>query len=136
MILGVGTDLVAIEPFAEQMAEPASRFARVFTGRERRTCASRPNPTASLAARWAAKEAFIKAWSAALTGTAPPLSPDLLDWAEIETVHDAWNRPSLLLHGEVARLVRASLGMPVAHVSLSHDGPVALATVILDNRED
>ncbi len=136
MILGVGTDLVAIESFAQQLAEPATRFARVFTGRERRVCASRPNETASLAARWAVKEAFIKAWSAALTGTAPPLSPDLVDWAEIETTHDAWNRPSLLLHGEVARLVAASLGMPVAHVSISHDGPIAMAVVILERRED
>ncbi|MCT1641092.1 holo-ACP synthase [Dietzia cinnamea] len=86
-----------------------------------------------LAARWAAKEAVIKAWSAALYGEPPPIPPDLLRWAEIETVCDAWGRPTVRLGGEVARQVAATLGDDVRwNVSLSHDGGSAIAFVVLD----
>ncbi|MBM7230211.1 holo-ACP synthase [Dietzia cinnamea] len=86
-----------------------------------------------LAARWAAKEAVIKAWSAALYGEPPPIPPDLLRWAEIETVCDAWGRPTVRLGGGVARQVAATLGDDVRwNVSLSHDGGSAIAFVVLD----
>ncbi|MBS7546710.1 holo-ACP synthase [Dietzia massiliensis] len=86
-----------------------------------------------LAARWAAKEAVIKAWSAALYGEPPPIPPDLLRWAEIETVCDAWGRPTVRLGGEVARQVAATLGDDVRwNVSLSHDGGSAIAFVVLE----
>ncbi|AWH91681.1 holo-ACP synthase [Dietzia lutea] len=86
-----------------------------------------------LAARWAAKEAVVKAWSAALYGAPPPIAPDLLRWAEIETVCDAWGRPTVRLGGEVARQVAATLGEDVRwNVSLSHDGGSAIAFVVLE----
>ncbi|MCT2139223.1 holo-ACP synthase [Dietzia cinnamea] len=86
-----------------------------------------------LAARWAAKEAVIKAWSAALYGMPPPIPPDLLRWAEIETVCDAWGRPTVRLGGEVARQVAATLGDDTRwNVSLSHDGGSAIAFVVLE----
>lgn len=86
-----------------------------------------------LAARWAAKEAVVKAWSAALYGTPPPIAPDLLVWSEIETVCDAWGRPSVRLSGEVARQVDATVGEGARwNVSLSHDGGSAVAFVVLE----
>ena len=96
--------------------------------------ARREDPLARhLAARWAAKEAVVKAWSAALYGEPPPIAPDLLRWSEIETVCDNWGRPSVRLGGEVARQVAATVGEGARwNVSLSHDGGSAIAFVVLE----
>lgn len=86
-----------------------------------------------LAGRWAVKEAVVKAWSAALYGSPPPIAPDLLRWSEIETVCDAWGRPAVRLSGEVARQVAATVGEDARwNVSLSHDGGSAVAFVVLE----
>lgn len=134
MILGVGTDLVHIPGFGEQLVQEGSTFSAVFTDRERRDAAG-PTPqatTASLAARWAAKESFIKAWSQALWGTAPPIEPDRVKWSEIEIVRDRWHRPRIRLIGEVAAAVAQTCPQARWHVSLSHDGDYAQATVVLE----
>ncbi|MFT0846617.1 holo-ACP synthase [Actinomycetaceae bacterium L2_0104] len=143
MILGVGTDVVDVDAFAHQLDEPGSRFSRVFTGRERRTAQARaaehaqpggqPEVAAHLAARWAAKESFIKAWSAALYGRPPVISETDMTWADIEVSQDRWGRPSLSLHGEMARAVEESVGPVRCHVSLTHDGPVASAIIVLES---
>ena len=95
---------------------------------------SREDPLARhLAGRWAVKEAVIKAWSAALYGSPPPIAPELLRWSEIETVCDAWGRPAVRLSGEVARQVAATVGEDVRwNVALSHDGSSAVAFVVLE----
>ena len=83
---------------------------------------------------WAAKEAFVKAWSCALFGSAPLIGPDEVDWREIEVIHDEWNRPSLALHGRVASACADSLGEPSTWrvlVSISHDAGTAVAQVII-----
>lgn len=121
-VIGIGTDLVHVPSFAEQLALPGTGFAGVFTAGERRDAADRP---ASLAARWAAKEAFVKAWSASLHGTAPVMGDEAL--AQVEVVRDAWDRPRLRVFGEVAR----HLAGVEAHVSLSHDADYASAYVVL-----
>ncbi len=142
MILGVGTDVVDIESFAGQLEEPGSRFSDVFTRREHRAARARatahtlpgivPDAAAHLAARWAAKESFIKAWSAALYGEPPVIADTDVVWSEIEVLQDGWGRPSLALHGAVAHAVAESVGAVRCHVSLSHDGPVASAFVVLE----
>lgn len=121
-MIGIGTDLVHVPSFAEQLALPGTRFATVFTAGERRDAADR---SASLAARWAAKEAFVKAWSDSLHGSAPVMGDEAL--AQVEVVRDAWNRPRLRLFGDVAR----HLAGVEAHVSLSHDADYASAYVVL-----
>lgn len=134
MILGVGTDLVHVPGFGEQLAREGSTFAAVFTDREHRD-ATGPTPeatTASLAARWAAKESFIKAWSQALWGTAPPIAPDRVKWSEIEVVRDRWHRPSLRFTGEVAAAVAQTCADARWHLSMSHDGDYASAVVIAE----
>lgn len=123
----IGIDLVDVSSFAQQMEFPGSTFGSVFTDREIRTCNTKPNRAASLAGRWAVKEAYIKAWSQTIIGQPPLIAPDELNFAEIEVVNDAFGRPVVQLHGEVARL-----GPHVQSVSLSHDGDYAIATVIVD----
>lgn len=80
---------------------------------------------ASLAARWAAKEAFVKAWSESQWGEPPVMDEHV--HALIEVVRDAWGRPRIRLHGEVAK----RLADVTVHVSLSHDGDYATALVTL-----
>lgn len=122
----IGTDVVHVPSFASQLDQEGSTFLRVFTDREWRACAPKADRAASLAARWAAKEAYIKAWSQKLYGAPPIIDPVELNFAEIEVVQDAFGRPTLELHGDVA-----ALGVPVASVSLSHDGDYAMATVLV-----
>ena len=130
-------------PLASSTAAPsgssrASSSAAPSVGRRSSPRASVPvsreDPLARhLAGRWAVKEAVIKAWSAALYGSPPPIAPDLLRWSEIETVCDAWGRPAVRLSGEVARQVAATVGEDVRwNVSLSHDGSSAVAFVVLE----
>ena len=140
MILGVGVDVVSVPEFAEQLAQPGSRFSHVFTARERRAAAARAaqhsggtGPSEApehLAARWAAKESFIKAWSASMFGKAPVL-PEAV-WDRIEVVHDPYGRPSMEIHGDVAKAVEETCGAVRMHLSLSHDGDIATAFVVLE----
>ncbi len=134
MIAGVGVDMVDVAAFREQLGDRASTFVEgTFTAAERRNAASRPSgdPVPHLAARYAAKEAFTKAWSASNAGYPPAL--EALDLRDIELVNDAWGRPGLRLHGEVARVVRAS-ELAATHVSVSHDGAWAVAVVVIERR--
>ena len=93
-----------------------------------------------LAARWAAKEALVKAWSAAANAAAgravaPVLAPEAVDWREIEVLTDRWGRPGLRLGGRVLDAVERSLGAGAGQASrwsasLSHDGDWAVAIVL------
>lgn len=144
-VLGVGTDVVDVPSFAEQLLQPGSRLGEVFTARERRRANQRAvdlegqesaAPT-HLAATWALKEAFIKAWSGALNGIAPPLARDDVAWPEIEVRHDAWGRPSISLRGKIRDWVAKTLGVAETedlslHASASHDGDIACALVVLE----
>ena len=148
-VLTVGTDLVHVPGFSAQLDQPGTVFAqRPFTAREFREARRRSqergtNPAQHLAARWAAKESFIKAWSQAHilcaksrgTSTSPVILTEDVDWREIEVVTDRWGRPSLRLSGTVAHAVEHSLGEEVSTpgcwpVSLSHDGDYAAAIVL------
>lgn len=125
-ILGVGVDLVHVPSFADQLNRPGTGFAAAFLPGERSDARSRPSDSARhFAVRWAAKEAVIKAWSAWLYG-APPVMDEHVHHL-IEVVQDAWGRPRIRLHGEVAK----HLAGCTLEVSLSHDGDYATAYVIL-----
>ena len=135
--LAVGLDLVTTTTFADQLADPASAFVdATFTAREQRDArAPEAIRVQRLAARYAAKEAFVKAWSGARAGRAPAL--EAVDLREIEVVDDGHGRPALRLHGTVAAsLERLAAELGIAgllrtHVSLSHDPPTAAAVVLL-----
>lgn len=132
MILGVGLDVVDVAGFAEQLGDEASGFVEAtFRPAELRTVSPDPERRAwHLAGLFAAKEAFVKAWSASRRGRPPLLAT--VDLREIEVVDDGFGRPGLRLHGEV-RQALAEPGPPTMHVSISHDGGVAAATVILES---
>lgn len=74
-----------------------------------------------LAARFAAKEAVLKALGRGLT--------DGLGWREVETVHGPWMEPRVVLRGKVAQLADAK-GLHRCAISLTHAGDYALAAVI------
>jgi holo-[acyl-carrier protein] synthase len=133
----VGVDVVGISAFAEQLEQPGTRFARSFTPGERRAAragAGGPDfaEAQSLAARWAAKEAVIKAWSSTCFGHPEVIDPAFVDLREIEVHSDAWRRPSIRLHGAIAH----AMSEYDVLVSLSHDpaADVAVAFVVLQRR--
>jgi holo-[acyl-carrier protein] synthase len=120
-IVGVGIDVVPIERFASVLARTPSLKERLFTPAELVTHAGEPRSAESLAARFAAKEALAKALGA---------GGGML-WTDAEVLLDDAGRPSLEVRGTVQ--ARAdSLGVATWHVSLSHDGGIASATVIAE----
>lgn len=133
-VIGTGIDLVDVPGFAEELRRPGTRAGVAFTPAERNDARNHPSGSgrrspdqemASLAARWAAKEALIKAWSESLWGSAPVVGEHVHD--QIEVIRDAWGRPRVRLHGDTAKRLE---GVTV-HVSLSHDGDSAIAMVTL-----
>lgn len=124
MIAGIGTDIVAIERFQRFIdANNNALLERVFKEGELSACSARKNSAACYAARFAAKEAFLKALG---TGLA-----DGLSWQDMEVVKDQHGKPDLLLSGRALELFRArKLGK--LFLSLSHDGGSAIAMVILE----
>lgn len=126
-ILGTGTDLARIERF-RKFLEPGNRLLeRIFSADERRYALEKQDPAPHLAARFAAKEAFVKALGTGLR--------DGLAWQQIVVTRDRLGCPSLRLSGRAAELL-AARGVSSVHLSYSHDGDYAVATVILESRCD
>jgi len=126
-IVGVGIYLVFIPDFAEQDDQPGTVFAETFTPGERRDAADKSSVAARhLAARWAAKEAVIKAWSGSRFAQRPMLTEAI--YRDIEVITDMWGRPKVRLTGEIAE----HLADVVIHVSLTHEGDTAAAVAILE----
>lgn len=114
-IVGVGIDVVDVARFGESLDRTPALLARLFTPAE----ATRP--LASLAARFAAKEAIAKALGA----------PAGLAWHDAEIVSEESGRPQFDLRGTVAARAEA-VGARHVHVSLSHDAGIASAVVVLE----
>ncbi|VEI13919.1 holo-ACP synthase AcpS [Trueperella bialowiezensis] len=130
--VGLGVDLVHIPGFIDQLDAPGTRFAEVFASAERRAARRRAAATGNhqghhLAARWAGKEAFIKAWSAALVGQPPVLPPESVNMSEVRIMADAWDRPYVELDGDVASAFATSVPGMRPVISLSHDADYAIA---------
>jgi holo-[acyl-carrier protein] synthase len=121
VILGVGIDVVPVARFAEALERTPALAQRLFTPGERVTRSGEPRSAESLAARFAAKEALAKALGAG-GGMA---------WTDAEVHTDDRGRPTLAVRGTVAKRATA-LGVTRWHVSLSHDGGIAAATVIAE----
>ncbi|PKN23580.1 MAG: hypothetical protein CVU65_13910 [Deltaproteobacteria bacterium HGW-Deltaproteobacteria-22] len=132
MILGMGTDLVSFDVFREAVTSESHSgiLLSVFTDGERSDAQAGPVPEwERLAARFAAKEACVKALRSALAMRASPVAEPQL--AEIEVVRFASGAPVLELHGQ-AKAIADLLGVTQTWVSLSHDKEYAMATVILE----
>lgn len=123
-IVGVGTDLARIGRFQTFLDDgKTALLARLFSRAELDYALARKSAAAHLAARFAAKEACLKALGTGLR--------DGLSWQDMEVVRDPLGKPSLRLSGRAAELVRER-AIDAVHLSYSHDGDYAVATVILE----
>src|SRR6202140_5293979 len=132
-IVGLGIDLVFIPDFAEQVDQPGTVFAETFTPGERRDAADKSSSAARhLAARWAAKEAVIKAWSGSRFSQRPVLREDI--HRDIEVVTDMWGRPRVRLTGGIGENFKnATIQRALTtDVSLTHEAHAAAAVAVLD----
>ncbi len=122
MIVGMGIDLAEVPRIASMVKRWGDRFTRrVFTDGERAYAFSRGNAASHLAARFAAKEATLKA-----LGVPPGLS-----WHEIEVVGGGSEPPLLVLRGE-ALAAANRLGTVRMHLTLTHTADVAAAMVVAE----
>jgi len=120
-VVGVGIDVVPVERFADSLRRTPSLAGRLFTAAEQVTASGEPRTAESLAARFAAKEALAKSLGAG----------GGMHWTDAEVLVDDAGRPSLAVRGTVQ--ARAdSLGVRRFHLSMSHDGGIAAATVIAE----
>ena len=131
MLIGVGMDLAAAAPWRAALEDPATAALEgTFTGAELRYCqAGAGDPGERLAARFAAKEAFVKALGASHLHQAPRVGR--LDLRGVEVRNDDYGRPYLALHGE-AKAVADQLGVRRAWVNLTHEDDTAGAVVVLE----
>ena len=124
MIFGIGTDIVAIDRFQRFIDEGnEALLQRIFTAAERDVCSARKGAAACYAARFAAKEAFLKALGTGLRNG--------ISWHDMEVVNNKLGKPSLLLLGK-AEDIFMETGLTAVHLSLSHDGGNAVAMVLLE----
>ena len=124
MILGIGTDLAEVGRIRQSISQFGDRFLRrIYTDNERAYASSKANAAERFAARFAAKEAGMKAigtgWRRGVT------------WKDFEVVNERSGRPTLLLSG-VARDIADQLGVSRISISLTHTQDMAFAVVILE----
>lgn len=124
MIVGLGIDQIEIGRVAQTLERYGERFGRrVYTEQEWRYCLSRPHPAQSLAGRFAAKEAVMKALGLGWPGG--------IAYRDIEITREFTGKPGIRLSHRAAR--RASqLGVTHSTVSMTHDRTHSSATVILE----
>lgn len=120
VLVGVGLDSVDVPRFARILARRPALAARVFTAHERSYAAGLANPTPSLAARFAVKEATMKALGVGLGA---------FGWVDVEVERAAGGAPLLLVRGRAAELA-ARLGVGRWHVSITHTDTTASAVVV------
>ncbi len=124
MILGVGIDIVEVSRIAEILQKYSGRFAqRIFTEDERAYCESMPDPALHYAARFAAKESFVKALG---TGFSKGIA-----WKEICVQRLPSGKPVLQLTGQ-ALLEMERLSVSHVHISLSHTHSHGCAVVVIE----
>lgn len=125
MIVGTGVDLCDVVRMQQAMERHGQRFKdRVFTGREVAYAERRANRYERYAARFAAKEAGMKALGTGWRGG--------LGWRDLEVTNLASGRPTLAFHGRAAEIAE-KLGVLNVSLSLTHTALQAMAIVILEN---
>jgi holo-[acyl-carrier protein] synthase len=128
MIYGIGIDSAATDRIARLMERYGGRFLeRIFSEEEIAEGMSRADSADYFAARFAAREAFFKALGTGW-GRGIPLR-------EVTVVRNDLGRPSLALSGNAEKAVR-NLRIEHSHLSLTHEGGIAQAIVILEGGSD
>jgi holo-[acyl-carrier protein] synthase len=123
-VKGIGIDVVKVERLTESLQRFGERMEkRLFTDQELEYCRRHKNPLPHLAARFAAKEAAFKAIGTGLSGG--------IGWKQAEVVQPGGQQPQLRFTGAALERFH-SLGCTSSHLSLTHDGGLALACVVLE----
>jgi holo-[acyl-carrier protein] synthase len=125
MIVGTGIDIAEVARIRHTMERFGDRFLqRIFTADEMKYCDSKANRVERYAARFAAKEAAMKAlgtgWNRGVR------------WRDCEVARSPGRRPTLVFHGKAGEFA-AKLGVRNAALSISHTAEQAIAQVILEN---
>jgi holo-[acyl-carrier protein] synthase len=125
MIVGTGIDIAEVDRIRQSIGRFGRRFIeRIFTEDEVRYCESKANKIERYAARFAAKEAAMKAigtgWSHGVR------------WRDVEVRRLTGDRPTIAFHGRAAEFFKRLNGAR-AHLSLTHTGAFAMAEVILES---
>jgi holo-[acyl-carrier protein] synthase len=124
VILGIGIDIIEVARIEQAFRRHPERFLhRVFTQGEIAYCVSSASHCSRrLAARFAAKEATLKAFGLGLRD---------VKWTDIEVVRDPLGKPAIRLDGRLAELARER-GITRLHLSLSHSKDYAIAQVVAE----
>jgi holo-[acyl-carrier protein] synthase len=128
LISGIGTDLVDVDRVRKFISKGARHLEGIFSFREIDYCSSKRYPEQHYAARFAAKEAFLKALGTGWRGG--------IRFCEIEVVLDSLGKPGIVLNGTAADIMKKQVASThLIHVSLSHLKHYATATVIIETGE-
>lgn len=121
LVKGVGIDLIRIKRIARVYRRRPERFLRkIFTPKEIEIILRKGNPMPSIAARFAAKEAVAKALGCGI---------GVIRWCEMEILPGSKGKPQVYLWGKAARWAE-KYGIKGVEVSMSHDGPYAIAKAV------
>jgi holo-[acyl-carrier protein] synthase len=123
MIIGIGTDIIEVERIRKHIDAGFGFREKVFTAKEIAYCEGKTNKAQNYAARFSAKEAFLKAVG---TGLRQGLS-----FTDIEVVNDELGKPEMVLHGQARELTR-KMGVTNIQISLTHLRDWVNAMVIIE----
>ena len=127
MIFGIGTDIISVARI-QRSIENNERFTeKLFTPAEITYCEVRANKYQSYAARFAAKEAVMKAIGTGWDG--------VINWLDIEVVSDALGKPGIVAHAATQAFLEQH-GITNVQLSLSHEKEYAIAFVVLEVGSD
>jgi holo-[acyl-carrier protein] synthase len=125
MIVGTGIDITEVPRIAAAIERFGERFLnRVYTTKEIAYCRSKKNAVERFAARFAAKEAAMKAIGTGLRQG--------VTWHDVEVGHEPGGRPTIIFSGRAAEFA-AKLGATRVHLSLTHSEQTAIASVVLES---
>jgi holo-[acyl-carrier protein] synthase len=125
MIIGIGVDMIWVRDVREALAHYGNQYTdEIFTAEERNYCESTADPAQRYAARFAAKEACMKAFG---TGWGNGVG-----WTEIAICNLPSGAPTLALSG-TAKAMAETRGVKTCHVSLTHTRDLAMAEVLLES---
>lgn len=123
-VKGIGVDVVKVERLKDSLERFGARMEqRLFTEHELEYCRRHKDPLPHFAARFAAKEAAFKAIGTGLSGG--------VGWKQAEVIQPGGRQPELRFSGVALERFHA-LGCTTSHLSLSHDGGLAVACVVIE----
>ena len=123
MIAGIGTDITEVSRIEDKLSRSEHFMSHVFSAQEAEYCQKQKLPAMHFAARWAVKEAFLKAFGLKFIGNHK--------LHEIEVVHDEHGKPSVELSGQTKEQFQER-GFAHIHVSISHTQRYAVAYIIIE----